>query len=241
VTAVFLTMALLAAAATTQAAPMNSPPLNEVLSCGENFALHCPPGGGPVVTNASCNVAGDSKFDFQVSGFASGTYTGTFTETGTLTIGPRTPNPNFGNVPTGQVTDLSASFVINSDQGVITGHKQMTQQTSGFFANICVLYPGASTPSYGAFADSPNVCYSARLPDGTRDTGRTSVQIGTFGGGDQSATPPTVLVDGGFLEGLGSDATVSCGQPTTKADCMNGGYQTFGFANQGQCIKALKH
>jgi hypothetical protein len=29
--------------------------------------------------------------------------------------------------------------------------------------------------------------------------------------------------------------------PQTKADCMNGGWQTFGFENQGQCIKFVNH
>jgi hypothetical protein len=29
--------------------------------------------------------------------------------------------------------------------------------------------------------------------------------------------------------------------PQTKPDCKNGGYEEFGFKNQGQCIKAVKH
>ena len=28
--------------------------------------------------------------------------------------------------------------------------------------------------------------------------------------------------------------------PTSKDDCINGGYKDFGFKNQGQCIKAVK-
>ena len=30
------------------------------------------------------------------------------------------------------------------------------------------------------------------------------------------------------------------GNPTSKAECKNGGYKEFGFENQGQCIKAVK-
>ena len=29
--------------------------------------------------------------------------------------------------------------------------------------------------------------------------------------------------------------------PTSKDDCKNGGYESFGFKNQGQCIKAVNH
>jgi hypothetical protein len=30
-------------------------------------------------------------------------------------------------------------------------------------------------------------------------------------------------------------------KPTSKADCKNGGYQTFGFKNQGQCVAYVEH
>ena len=29
--------------------------------------------------------------------------------------------------------------------------------------------------------------------------------------------------------------------PTTKAQCMNGGWQQLGFANQGKCIAFVNH
>jgi hypothetical protein len=29
--------------------------------------------------------------------------------------------------------------------------------------------------------------------------------------------------------------------PTSKEQCKHGGYATFGFKNQGQCIKAVNH
>lgn len=40
--------------------------------------------------------------------------------------------------------------------------------------------------------------------------------------------------------GVGYDLTISpllVNDPQTKADCKNGGWEQYGFANQGQCIK----
>ena len=44
----------------------------------------------PTVTG-SCNAAGTSTIGFSAAGVASGPFPGTFTETGTLTIGPQPP------------------------------------------------------------------------------------------------------------------------------------------------------
>ena len=55
---------------------------------------------------------------------------------------------------------------------------------------------------------------------------------------DCSAPPPV------NINPLSSgDITVVDAQPppTTKAQCMNGGWQQLGFANQGQCIAFVNH
>jgi hypothetical protein len=43
-----------------------------------------------------------------------------------------------------------------------------------------------------------------------------------------------------FNQSVSETFTVEGCVPTTKAQCKNGGYEQFGFANQGRCIKAVK-
>jgi hypothetical protein len=54
------------------------------------------------------------------------------------------------------------------------------------------------------------------------DSGDPSIVISYKAGGVGEPPPPTE-------------------QPQTKEDCKNGGYEEFGFKNQGQCIKAVNH
>lgn len=64
-------------------------------------------------------------------------------------------------------------------------------------------------------------------------TGVTSTG-GTSGG----TTGGTV---GGTTTGGTTGGTPPPGQPTTKAQCMDGGYAAYGFKNQGQCIDFVVH
>jgi hypothetical protein len=54
------------------------------------------------------------------------------------------------------------------------------------------------------------------------DSGDPSIVISYKAGGVGEPPPPTE-------------------QPQTNEDCKNGGYEEFGFKNQGQCIKAVNH
>jgi hypothetical protein len=72
-----------------------------------------------------CNPTGDSTFTFEVSGVATGPYPGTFTETGTVTVGPQT-NAN----GTGTVTAFEAQFTINSAAGTVNGRKTLPANPS---------------------------------------------------------------------------------------------------------------
>lgn len=52
----------------------------------------------------------------------------------------------------------------------------------------------------------------------------------------------TVAIGGTLATSMGALAqkTTHTGDPKTKADCMNGGWQTLGFKNQGQCVSFVE-
>jgi hypothetical protein len=80
--------------------------------------------GSIAVTSATCNPAGDSSFRYRVSGSASTPYQGTFTETGTVTMGPQNISNGSSN-PNGLLTGWTASFTITSPTGSVTGTKSL--------------------------------------------------------------------------------------------------------------------
>ncbi|HYZ78760.1 MAG TPA: post-COAP-1 domain-containing protein [Gaiellaceae bacterium] len=103
---------------------------------------------------AECNADGTSTVHFRAEGIASGPYPGTFTETGTYTLGPQ--NTPFGSVPTGlpgvpgtgmvgPVLTFEAQFEIQSGLTVVTGTKTLS-----------ATLQGVPHPSYGACADFQN-------------------------------------------------------------------------------------
>jgi hypothetical protein len=122
--------------------------------------------GIPQVTS-NCNPFGTSTISYSVSGFATGTYPGTFTETGIATIGAQA-------IP-GQavpITSFSATFVIDSGFFRVTGIKTLSNATV-YATNLGACQD--SLKSFGAEAT-----YDARVstPTGTyADNGRTNVAV----------------------------------------------------------------
>jgi hypothetical protein len=103
---------------------------------------------------SECNADGTSTVHFSAEGIASGQYPGTFTETGTYTLGPQT-SP-VGSVPTGlpgvpgtgmvgPVLTFEAQFQIDSGLTVVTGTKTLS-----------ATFQGVPHTSYGACADFQN-------------------------------------------------------------------------------------
>src|SRR5437667_10551392 len=79
----------------------------------------------PVSITATCNPGATSTMSFSANGIASGPYPGTFTETGTVTIGG-TPTGGFvAGIPFYQVTLVDAVFTISSPVGQVTGTTQL--------------------------------------------------------------------------------------------------------------------
>jgi hypothetical protein len=138
---------------------------------GEIFSNN-PGEGSSSITAASCDPSGNSTFSFEASGPAIGPYPGTFTETGTVTLGPQTPGLFTA------VQSLTASFTISSAAGDVTGTKSVTGPTNPVLGNAeCLDAPDNARASN---LNSAGVTYDARIttPDGTFfDRGRADVNV----------------------------------------------------------------
>lgn len=139
-----------------------------------------PPGlGGMQLTASSttilsCNV-GDfgGSFTYATTGTATGAYAGTFTETGTVAVGPldaRNRHP---------VTALNGTFAIDSPAGAVSGTHQFTAPSSGNAATADCL-DGWSGPSASLFAYQNALRYTAAIKtaDGAECTAAGPALIG---------------------------------------------------------------
>ena len=97
--------------------------------------------GSPGTSSVSgtCNPLGTSNFTFTITGGASGPYPGTFSETGTVTLGGVPGNPF-------AATSFESAFTINSVAGTVSGTKSL----AGFEATSLGLCGSAAFPTGGA-------------------------------------------------------------------------------------------
>ena len=164
-----------------------------------------------VVTSASCNPGGTSTFTYQASGPASLPYAGTYSETGTVTIGPQTTE---GTPPSGQVTSWTASFTINSAIGTVAGTKSLPPNTPDI-AGICkgtdVLFPAQESAATGA---QSVLLYTATItvPGGSQfmDKGGSQASVNVF---------PDIPAFNNFFETFTSSQTTTT--PICNQDSQN--------------------
>jgi hypothetical protein len=197
----------------------------------------------PSITNCAAGEGGGS-FSYEASGAATGSYPGTFTETGTITVGPEE-----GPTLRQRITSVSIQFAIDSPVGQVTGTKQYVPTGD---PNVNVAN-GRCTNDFGTlggsiFVASDDLRYSATIttPDGQTCTqaGPTSLSL---------VDNSSVLADS-FTEVLlndlsapapvcegGGDPDPEPELPASKDDCRDGGYARYGFKNQGECIAWVNH
>ena len=81
-------------------------------------------------SNKSCDPNGTSSFDFATQGVATGVYPGTYTESGTITVGPQDqvgePLGIRRGFSAGTVLAFDATFTIDSPLAQVSGHKTIT-------------------------------------------------------------------------------------------------------------------
>jgi hypothetical protein len=87
------------------------------------------------ITSGTCDPAGSSTFTFTVSGDATGPYPGTFTESGSVTIGPQTEEFLPGQFR-GDITAFTATFDITSTAGNVHGTTALNTSAS-FLKGVC--------------------------------------------------------------------------------------------------------
>jgi hypothetical protein len=203
-------------------AAANAQPVAPPTLSGESFHEDV-----PTITSVTCfpdqppNQIGGT---FEARGTATGPYPGTFQETGEVSV---TIDSN------GHVTDrnLTASFSIDSSVGRVTG----TIHSTNFGAGC-------------GPTDDPKaniLAFNTVPPQGFAATDTYDANIFTASGAFadnglfQVAFSPQSF-DESFRSALASPQQLF---PTSKAQCMNGGWRDYGstFKNQGQCIAFVEH
>lgn len=183
-------LALFLAVPATHAGAQTAPPS----MTGERLGGIVP--GTVTITSRSCNIAGQSTFTYEASGVAIGPYPGTFTEQGTVVLGPQTfGDPTSGPPLTGNVLALNATFEIISGAYVIHGEKHLGPVREDFI--------GAFDNS-GGCADLPSPTFPVGV-NGTVTFARSrflewtaTIQgpEGTFTDHGQVESDPTVVAAG---------------------------------------------
>jgi hypothetical protein len=157
--------------------------------------------GAVTIASSNCDPSGTSTFTFDASGTSGPPYAGTFTEHGTVAVGPQNvPNPPF--LPLGTVTALDTQFNIDSPAGQVAGTKHLITGFSGLCASSTPPFGGPVTlRSAGGTMSYEAVITTA---DGRfRDRGQVSNTSVVH-------TDPTNAGDNVFSEGLfNSDLTAT--------------------------------
>jgi hypothetical protein len=171
---------------------------------------------------------GSFTVPFDVSGTATGPYTGTFEETGTLSY---TINPPYATSNSGTVTAFSATFTITSDTGTVTGSKVLDPSatpgtvTCGRHSSTAGFIVSGIPTTYTATIGTPNGNY--------HDEGTSGVDLSWSRGGQYGQITRSTFAES-FQSTLAEPILIV---PTSVDDCKNGGWQNFPqFTNQGQCV-----
>ena len=195
----------------------------------------------PAVTG-TCDPAGVSTMSFRATGFPFGPYetpypydTGSFTETGSATVGPQPAYQGGGGFASGELTGFSANFTIETPDARVTGTK--TADASSINTGICQEVSG--DPDIGnatmLSADVPRLSYEARIvtAEGTfLDRGTSYVHVDRF-------STDIGFPFANFTETFESSLAQPIRVPVSPEDCKGAGFRRFpglGFKNPRDCI-----
>ena len=155
----------------------------------------------------------NGSFKYSVSGTAAGPFPGSFRESGSFTTDPK-----------GFLTGFSSTFTITSTAGTVTGTKSLSSQGDPSVAS-CVTGLGQDKE----IDVSVVTTYRATIPGGGQDTGTATMNVTD----DLAGGNVQVLSLGESFGSAGAPPP-----PTSKAQCKDGGWRSFGtmFKNQGDCI-----
>ena len=123
------------------------------------------------ITGGTCNPAGDTTYTFTASGVSSDPYAGTFTESGSVTIGAQTDEFVPGQFR-GPIRAFSATYTINSPSGTVHGTASLAYEVPPDSGNAGVCIPEAE----GAQVLTSNLTYAATI---TEPSGASFTDVGT--------------------------------------------------------------
>jgi len=179
----------------------------------------------PTVTG-TCNPDGTSTIYFEAAGPASGPYNGTFTETGTATIGPQAFDPT-GTSFTGPVVTFDAIFTITSGTTQITGTKTLALVNGSQAIGDCFTHGPVHSLDVIAL---DSVSYQAAIATGDTTFSDHGRDPRVFVQHLENPAPQVVFQS--FLEDFHSD--LSATEPLTAGHATGGGQvpadASFGFA-----------
>jgi hypothetical protein len=143
---------------------------------GEIFVAQ-PGSDGSVQLSVDCNPAASSTVRFTASGSAYGNEFGTFSESGSFTIGPQTTVNGPAGPNTGAVQSLAASFSTDAGGVSATGSKQLDPQLSG--NGNCRPVSDAPAGCSGIVAVDATIpfTYSASFSTGDRERGSGLLRV----------------------------------------------------------------
>lgn len=195
----------------------------------------------PAVTGM-CEPSGMSTLSFRAAWFPFGPYetpypydTGSFTESGTASVGPQPAYQGGGSFSTGELMGFSATFTIETPDARISGTK--TADASSMNTGICQDVSG--DPDIGTAtmlsADVPRLTYEARIVTGEGtfvDRGTSYVHVDRF-------STDVGFPSANFSETFESSLSQPIRVPVTVEDCKGAGFRRFpglGFKSPRDCI-----
>lgn len=122
------------------------------------------------ITSGTCNPEGDSRYRFEISGQATGPYPGSFTETGSVTIGPQTEQiPGYPGQFRGPITSFKSRFKIVALTGIVRGTKSLSPISAPPLGDV----PTNRGVCAGSAAQiiASTLAYKAKLPGEGLDQG----------------------------------------------------------------------
>jgi hypothetical protein len=165
----------------------------------------------------TCNKSGTTTIPFQTQGNAFGPYLGTFSESGTITIGPQT-DFTIDMRGTGAVVGFQSTFTIQSvvPTGTVTGTKRLspTAPSASSLAAFGLCHPDGSSPPNDVLAllEDPLLLYDAQINASTgsrTDSGTASIVM---------QSNPTVSAPASFQESFNSTQAQPPPEPQPCAD-----------------------
>lgn len=199
-------------------------------------------------STASCDTAATSTVSWSATGIATGPYPGTFTLSGTLTIGPQTlparpPSSYREGTVAGPVQSFQESFTIYSGTTTITGTKTLLQPVSSGSIATCEqvtrfpildFFDGHGTVVEGSAATR----YQASISGANGTTSDSGIAYASLAEIDITGSCPTGPTCEGRLAGFDETFALSDKLSSTTGS-SNGGGQVASGTGSGKVTFAF--